>query len=451
MPSRRRVLLLGVSSAIGLAGCNQSSDDETGTADGTDESTTQTQSPPSTETVSTTTGDGAETDTATGETGLPIRLETVTAEPAAPVALQETPNGAYYVADLPGRIHRLADGSLTTALDYTDVVMTGSERGLLGLALHPDFETNSKLYVRYSAPIESDDVPSSYSHTFVLSEFRTTDDGTIDPDSERRLLEIPEPQGNHNSGPIAFGPDGFLYVGVGDGGAGGDRGEGHVEDWYDRNAGGNGQDVTENLLGSLLRIDVDGQSGDRPYGIPDDNPLVGEDGLDEHYAWGLRNPWGISFDGQDLYLADVGQSSYEEVNIVEKGGNYGWNVKEGRHCYGADSCPDRTPEGTLLRDPIIEYPHSGEDVSGIAVVGGHVYRGTAFPSLEGNYVFGDLDAQGELFAATPAEDGLWPTDVLSVTESTQNKLGQLLGIAKDRDGELYALDQSGVHRLVPSS
>jgi len=451
MPNRRSFLLLSVSTALGLAGCNESSETEPATPTDTDDSPTQTRSPASTGTTTPTPGAETGTDTATGNGGLPVRLETLTQEPAAPVALRETPDGAYYVADLPGRIHRLDDESVTTALDYTDVVVTGSERGLLGLALHPAFESNRRLYVRYSAPIESDDVPSSYSHTFVLSEFEANEDGTIDPDSERGLLEIPEPQGNHNSGPITFGPDGYCYVGVGDGGAGGDRGEGHVEDWYDGNAGGNGQDVTGNLLGSLLRIDVDGHSGDRPYGIPDDNPLVGEAGLDEHYAWGLRNPWGLSFDGKDLYLADVGQSSYEEVNIVGKGGNYGWNVKEGTHCYGSGGCPDETPDGTPLQDQIIEYPHSGGDVSGVAVVGGHVYRGTTFPSLEGTYVFGDLDAQGELFVATPAADSLWSTEVLPVAEQSRSKLGQLLGIARDNEDELYVLAPSGVHRLVAST
>jgi len=137
-------------------------------------------------------------------------------------------------------------------------------------------------------------------------------------------------------------------------------------DWYDANAGGNGQDVSENLLGSILRIDVDvdvdgnGGGDDRNYAIPDDNPLVGTGGLDEHYAWGFRNPWRMSFgpDGR-LFAADVGQNAYEEVDVVERGGNYGWNVREGTHCFEAESCPDETPDGDPLVDPIIEYPHDG--------------------------------------------------------------------------------------------
>jgi len=196
-------------------------------------------------------------------------------------------------------------------------------------------------------------------------EFDACADGRrVRRDSERTVLEIPEPQGNHNAGDLAFGPDGHLYVAVGDGGSGGDRGRGHVEDWYDANEGGNGQDVTENLLGSVLRIDVDGRDDGKAYAIPEDNPLVGREGLDEHFAWGLRNPWRMSFDGKELYVADVGQFAREEVSLVTNGGNYGWNVREGIECFGADDCPDETPPdvrgGEPLVDPVVEYPHSGD-------------------------------------------------------------------------------------------
>jgi glucose/arabinose dehydrogenase len=416
MQSRRAFLAAGLSIAVGAAGCSL--------RDGG--------------------GDGNGTDAG----GLRVGLETVTDAPAAPLAFRQAPGGTGYVADRPGRVYRLDDGAVGTALDLTDAVTTGGERGLLGLALHPEFGSNRRLYLRYSSRPRQG-TPEGYSHTFVLAEFRVREDGTIDPESERTLLEIPQPQGNHNSGPIAFGPDGCLYVGVGDGGAGGDVGAGHVADWYEPNGGGNGQDVTGNLLGSLLRIDVDDRSGDGPYGIPEDNPLVGREGLDEHYAWGLRNPWGISFDGGDCYVADVGQSSFEEVNRVENGGNYGWNVREGTHCFGTDDCPEAAPRGESLREPVIEYPHSGADVSGVAVVGGYVYRGDALPGLSGQYVFGDLNANGELFVASPAEEGLWSTDVLAVQEGSRDRLGRLLGMAQDRNGELHALTPGGVHRIVP--
>jgi len=183
-----------------------------------------------------------------------------------------------------------------------------------------------------------------YDHTAVLSEFTTEGDDheTADPDSETVLLEVPEPQFNHNAGTVLFGPDDYLYVPLGDGGDADDTGLGHVEDWYDDNEGGNAQNTTENFLGGILRLDVDseGENGES-YGIPDDNPFVDSDeGLDEYYAWGLRNPWRASFDSEgQFFVADVGQNLFEEVNIVENGGNYGWNVKEATHCFSTTGTP----------------------------------------------------------------------------------------------------------------
>jgi PGF-CTERM protein len=341
------------------------------------------------------------------------------------------------------------------------MVAPRGEKGLLGLAFHPDYAENGRLYVRYSAPLR-DGMPSGFSHTFVLSEF-TASGGTADPDSERLLLELPQPQGNHNAGSVAFGPDGYLYVGTGDGGAGGDRGTGHAEDWYDAVAGGNGQDVTENLLGSILRIDPDsrtdggatqsprdgggGTADGKPYGIPEDNPLVGREGFDEQYAWGFRNPWRFSFapDGR-LVVADVGQSDWEEVNVVERGGNYGWNVREGAHCYGADTCPTDSPTGPLI-DPVLEYPHGGEAVSGNSVIGGYVHRGR-LPGLRGEYVFGDFT--GGLFVATP-EGETWAPRRLTVTNTDDGRPpSALLSFGEDRDGGLYVgLSNGTVYRLTP--
>ncbi|EMA39574.1 PQQ-dependent sugar dehydrogenase [Halococcus hamelinensis] len=341
------------------------------------------------------------------------------------------------------------------------------EQGALGLAFHPEFADNGRFYLRYSEP-PTEETPDPYSHNAVLSEFTATDDGSSgDPDSERQLISEPEPQSNHNGGAVAFGPDGYLYASLGDGGKGGDAGTGHAEDWYDANEGGNGQDVTENLLGSVLRIDVDGESDGKPYGIPEDNPLVGEEGLDEHFAWGFRNPWRMGFSNGELYVADVGQSEYEEVDIVENGGNYGWNVREGTHCYGTsgDSCPSSTPEsvrgGEPLIDPVIEYPHvrDGQPV-GVSVIGGYVYDGSV-DALSGQYVFGDYlfggSAVGALFAATPSDgDDLWSFTKLDVATTDDGELnGALIAIGRDNDDELYALtrgdDGGGVHRLVPAS
>ena len=453
MTTRRRFLRAGLAAVAGLTGCAAPGENGTMGPVSTD---TRTDTPSATDETSTT---GRKT-TEPESSGLPLRLETVTTAPSSPLAFAEASDGTRYVADRPGQIYALRDGSAEVALDIADSVVTGGERGLLGLALHPRFGSNRRLYVRYSSP-PRDGTPSSYSHTFVLAEFRAGGDGTVNPDTERTVLEIPEPQRNHNSGPIAFGPDGYLYVGVGDGGAGDDVGTGHVEDWYEANPGGNGQDVTENLLGSLLRIDVDSREGGKAYAIPEDNPLVGTDGLPEHYAWGFRNPWGISFDvrdsddsssgdGVDLYVADVGQNRFEEVDRVEKGGNYGWNVTEGTSCFRADECPTVTSDGERLRDPVIEYPHSGTEVSGVAVVGGHVYRGDAIPGLKGQYVFGDLSARGRLFVSSRAEEGLWPTRVLEVAEADRSKLGRLFAFGRDGEDGLYALTGSGVHRLAPS-
>lgn len=346
------------------------------------------------------------------------------------------------------------------------------ERGLLGLAFHPDFEENRKFYVRYSAP-NREGTPDDYDHTFVLSELQATEDlSQADLDTECVLLEIPEPQFNHNAGDIAFGPDGYLYVAVGDGGDADDTGLGHVEDWYDGNEGGNGQDVTENLLGSILRLDIDDPAGGDPYAIPDDNPLVGEEGHDEYYAWGLRNPWRMSFNGDELFVADVGQNLFEEVNIVEKGGNYGWNVREGSHCFSTESpdeppeeCPIETPEdvrgGEPLIDPVIEYPHQYEgETIGISITGGYVYSNDTVSGLQDTYVFGDVTSS--LFAASRPEDGegQWSMEELVIAGDEDEEFDSyVLSFGRDHDGELYVLtNDSGiiegetgmVHKIVPA-
>jgi len=384
---------------------------------------------------------------------------------AAPLGVEAPAgvDGRLYVVDQGGTVAVVTDGvddgagdDRSPFLDVTDrLARAGGEMGLLGLAFHPEFPEENRVYVRYSAPVR-DGTPSDYSHTFVLSEFRATPDAA-DPDSERVLLEIPEPQRNHNAGSVVFGPDGLLYVGVGDGGGAGDRGTGHVEDWYDGVAGGNGQDVTGNLLGSVLRIDPlggddvgVGDDGD-PYGVPDGNPLVGREGLPEQYAWGLRNPWRFSFDRGtgDFLVADVGQNRYEEVNRVAAGGNYGWNVREGTQPFDAAEAPTETPDGDPLIDPVIEYPHSGDGaVTGVSVIGGYVYRGDAVADLAGTYVFGDYRPGGDLFLADPRESGRWPTRAVSTTGLD----GGLLSFGEGPDGELYVCtvgdDGGSVRRVV---
>jgi glucose/arabinose dehydrogenase len=395
-----------------------------------------------------------------GDNDVTIGLDLVASGFDSPVGYHQAPEDRdrAFVPDQPGVIHVVEDGIRPEPfLDIEDRVYTGgNEAGLLGLAFHPDFAENRQFYVRYSAP-RREGTPENYSHTFVLSEFQATEDfARADTDSERAILEIPEPQGNHNAADVEFGPDGYLYVPVGDGGAANDQGTGHVEDWYDDVGGGNGQDVTENLLGSILRIDVDSQDGDKHYAIPDTNPLVGEEGLDEHYAWGLRNPWQISFDPQTgrLFTGDVGQNRWEEVNIVEKGGNYGWNVREGRHCFQTESCQMETPDGEDLIDPIVEYAHPSiaaeGEISGVSVAGGYVYRGSAIPKLQGAYVFGDLT--GTFMIARESGDGTWSLGHLPLREEDTTKLPNLIAFGSDRSGELYATtrghESGAVYRIV---
>ena len=441
---RRTVLTTLAAGASGLAGCSQNvpsgNGDRDGGGNGGDGS-----------------GDGDGDGAGGAIDGLPdaVALEPVAEGLRAPLDVAFDPEtDRRYVAEQQGVVHvHEADGLRSEPLlDLRETAVTGAEQGLLGLALHPDFADNRRLFVRYSAPPRPG-TPDGYSHTFVLAEVGVGPDGrTAVPGSERTVLEVPQPQANHNAGSIVFGPEGFLYVGVGDGGAGGDQGNGHVADWYDAVPGGNGQDVTDNLLGSILRLDVDGREGDSGYAVPDDNPLVGREGLDEQYAWGFRNPWRLSVDGEALYAGDVGQTRYEEIDRVERGGNYGWNVREGRHCFGASECPDSTPErirgGERLRGPVLEYPHSGEAVSGVSVIIGNVYRGSAVPGLDGHFVFGDYRADGRLFVADPTEN--WVRSVLPV----DGMVDRVLSVDRSPDGELLILGTGdgggGVYRVGPA-
>ncbi|HEU5159170.1 MAG TPA: PQQ-dependent sugar dehydrogenase [Streptosporangiaceae bacterium] len=386
----------------------------------------------------------------------------------APITMVPSPDrsGRLFVVDQAGTIHILrADGTLAPEpfLDLRDrmvpLMPTFEERGVLGLAFHPRYAKNGRLFVFYSVPLRAG-APDGFNVTSRISEFRVSaaDPDHVDPATERVLLEVDKPQSNHNSGTVAFGPrDGYLYISVGDGGGGSDMGLGHVEDWYPANAGGNGQDVTQNLLGNILRIDVDRPGRGRAYGIPRGNPFVGKEGLDEIYAYGFRNPYRMSFDlagGHDLIVGDAGQSGFEEVDVVRRGGNYGWNVKEGTHCFNAadpsvdlPTCPSTDPEGDPLIDPVVEYPNvaRGAGGLGVAVIGGYVYRGRDLPGLRGRYVFGDwsraLDrTDGTLFVATPAPRGPWRFEQLRVAGTPDGHVGHLvIGLGQDLRGEIYVL------------
>jgi glucose/arabinose dehydrogenase len=318
-------------------------------------------------------------------------------------------SGWLFVAEKSGQIRIVRDGQLLPDpfLDIRDRVGSGgSEQGLLGITFHPNYENNGFVYVDYT-----DD-----SGDTMISRFTTTDAEHADASSEMVLLTQDQPASNHNGGQVAFGPDGYLYIAFGDGGGAGD-------------SFGNSQNG-QSLLAKILRIDVDNGS---PYSIPSDNPFVDNSGFrGETWAYGLRNPWRFSFDRQtgEMYIADVGQGTYEEVNIApsgQGGQNYGWSIMEGLHCYSDGSC-----DQTGLTPPVIEYDHS----QGCSITGGYVYRGKQYPTLDGIYFFGDY-CSGFLWGLSGSVDGEWHVARLLTTGIQLSSFGQ------DEAGELYALDLGG--------
>lgn len=399
----------------------------------------------------------------TVESPFTIGIRPVAAGLTSPVALTSSRDGSgrRFIVDQSGVIRILtADGTLLPVpfLDVRPrmVVLRPNfdERGLLGLAFHPDYASNGRFFVYYSAPLRAGG-PAGFDHTSHIAEYRVSahDPDLADPASERIVMQVDQPQFNHDAGALVFGPDRYLYIALGDGGGAHDTGLGHAEDWYEENSGGNGQDMTQNLLGSILRIDVDGGI---PYGIPADNPFVGRDGLDEQWAYGFRNPFRMSFDRggeHGLLVGDVGQFLVEEVNVVVRGGNYGWNVKEGTLCFDTsnpnvpkESCPDATPDGTPLLPPVVEYLNSRQPGGlGISVIGGYMYHGRDLPQLRRRYVFGDWSRSfrqpdGTLFAATPGGAGPWRMQELQVHGMPGGRLGRyVIGFGEDDEGEVYVL------------
>ncbi len=315
-------------------------------------------------------------------------------------------SGRLFIAEQPGRIWIFAGSELLSEpfLDLRAPISYGGERGLLGLTFHPDHRENGLFFVHYS----------DASGDSVISRFRVTDDpDRADPASERVLLTIEQPFANHNGGQLAFGPDGYLYLGLGDGGGAGDP-------------LGAGQRLST-LLGKLLRIDID--RGD-PYAIPEDNPfLKTPDARAEIWAYGLRNPWRFSFDREtgDLFIGDVGQNRLEEIDLLPAGSgggqNFGWNVTEGDLCFAPRNDCDRTG----LIAPILVYDHGPE--GGRSVTGGYVYRGDIHPTLQGDYLFGDF-VSGRLWRGIRSYDG-WSIELLMETGLNISTLGE------DAAGELY--------------
>jgi glucose/arabinose dehydrogenase len=398
-----------------------------------------------------------------------IGLKMITEGLRAPMALAAIPDGSgrLLLAEQSGVIHLLDQNGKRSEQLFLDLrakmvaINKGmEERGLLGLALHPQFKSNGKFYVVYSAPLRTN-APPKWDHAERLSEFKTAgpDFTSADLASERVILEIDEPDWNHNSGRIAFGPDGYFYMSVGDGGAFNDvgdvaRGRGHPPE-------GNGQRL-DTLLGKVLRLDVDHGT---PYGIPKDNPCAdGKKGLPEIYAYGLRNPWGMSFDRggkHHLILADVGQDRWEEINVIVNGGNYGWRLREGFDGFNPKT-PLRAPtnsvtigaDGKPFVDPVLTYKTlrgrgTESDAFGVTVTGGYVYRGKAIPSLAGKYVFADWSRSmaipdGTLLVATippgSTSGARWTAEPLALKEFPNGRIKSFIwALGEDADGELYVL------------
>jgi len=349
-----------------------------------------------------------------------FEFETIVSDLTRPVYAADTGNGLLYIVEQ-GGIIRVFDGEkLTTFLDIEPLVSPEArgfgftERGLLGLAFHPDFAENRLFFVYYTTP----------EGTSTIARYQTSDNPAIAaPDTAEIIFTLEQPFRNHNGGHIAFGPDNYLYVALGDGGSANDP-------------QGNGQNP-QTLLGTILRIDVNTEEG---YTIPDDNPFVDGGGRPEIWAFGLRNPWRFSFDRatNDLYIADVGQNQWEEINFEPAdspgGVNYGWNAFEGSNVFRNNvSAPDAVA-------PIAEYSHR----LGISVTGGYVYRGEAIPDLQGAYLYGDFGS-GNIWAAFRDENGTWQDEL--ILESGM----QISSFGEDSEGELYLVNYNGsLHKFVPA-
>lgn len=343
-----------------------------------------------------------------------------------------------------GLLRVIRDGELLPEpmLDIRDRVATNfSEMGLLGLAFHPLYAENRRLFVAYSSNPQNSAIPP---HDGVLAEFQTAAD---DPDrvdeatAERRLLIVAQPEGNHNGGALAFGPDGLLYVALGDGGGNDDL----------HGAVGNGQ-ALDTLLGKILRLDVNGRAAGE-YTIPDGNLAQSNPtALPEIWSYGLRNPWRFSFDActGDMYVADVGQNDVEEVNfepVNTVGRNYGWRRMEGNRCFNPGNC-DPVAENLTL--PVASYPHSGADVIGSSVTGGYVYRGAAIPALRGTYLYADYGSDEIL--ALRMQDGELAQPQTAITENLNpgREVQSIISFGQDNAGELYVVSLAGsVYRIDP--
>lgn len=368
-------------------------------------------------------GHGRAQEAAFDPAGFAIGMELLVDGLDQPVQLVDLDDGTgrMFVVQQDGLVRILRDGALDEApfLDISGQISTAYEQGLLSIAPHPDFAGNGIFFVFYTDTDGNERVE------------RWTVDAEnpdrADPASAQPVLFVEDPYPNHNGGLLLFGPDdGYLYIGLGDGGSGGDP-------------LGNGQNL-ETLLGSILRVDVDDPTGGQGYGIPDDNPFADQEGAaPEIWSYGLRNPWRFSFDRETgaLFIGDVGQGEFEEADLQpagEGGLNFGWNIKEGPECFESDPCDD-----SELVDPFFSYTH---DEGGCSITGGYVYRGEAIPELTGVYLTGDY-CSGQLWGVGQDADGAWQA-------SDPIETGyQISSFAEDAAGELYVLDHAGaIYRIV---
>ncbi len=345
-----------------------------------------------------------------------IELQQVATGFARPVYLTHAGDGSgrLFVVEQAGIIKTIRNGQTlaTPFLDIRDRVESGGEKGLLSVAFHPNYKENGRFFVNYTA--RKNGVLKS-----VIAEYKVSSNPDVADRTERAILEVEQPFANHNGGLNKFGPDGFLYIGLGDGGAAGDP--------------LNNAQSLDTLLGKILRIDIEKE----PYAIPQDNPFVGKaNAQGEIWAYGLRNPWRFSFDrctGR-LFAGDVGQNRIEEIDLIEKGKNYGWRIMEGSQCFD----PPTLCNIQGLELPIAEYDHS----LGCSVTGGYVYRGTQYPALIGHYLFGDY-CSGRIWSLVQERTGRWTMRQLIDSPLSISSFGE------DEQGELYIVHYGGaIYRVT---
>jgi len=387
----------------------------------------------------------------------PLQLVKVVGGLNKPLAMAQ-PQGEsrMFIMEHEGLIKVLEDGKIThTLLDLTSKVLPFnsdySEAGLLGMAIHPNFQKNGKIYVAYSAPLGSDNTvaPAGYSHLNVVEEFvvSKSSKNRIDPNSGKRVHSLPWPNFNHNGHWIGFGPDQMLYISTGDGG--------YKAEWTEKKANYNSQNL-DNYFGKILRIDVSQSTKSKPYRVPADNPMVKvPQALPEIWAFGLRDPWRCSFDSKEskqLICGDVQEDSYESIKIIEKGKNMGWPIVEGQmRCFSWEN-PQVQKENcdkSAINPAVIEYPNCSAvpaGCKGISVAGGYIHRGSS-SQLHGKYIFGDWSKRfdqndGQVFVASPTKTGSWSmvNTRIEMSEPTANgKLPYILAFGQDSKGNVYAL------------